>query len=323
VRIVETLPQPEHVIDTSPAALMTPDGALVWQLANLEPLESRSLTVTLDGSQVTAPLQTVAAVDVETEVSVKTQVFPLALNDPPPSEPIEPELFLPEPEPEPAVEPSFDPIDPQLADDPPPAAQRGWNRFGGPFAPEEDTPITPELTGEAPVALPEQFDPAGPDSVPVVPEQFDPFPSNLADDPVQPAPRPVPLDSAHPPRPILSVHANARGAVRTGDILTTDFEITNDGDAPADDIVLTVFVPPELRHKHGLEVEHRIKRLLPGQSHRARLLTKAATPGTAELDAVLSTEGQPADEQTLKVRVVGATPAAENRSRGSRQPMSD
>jgi hypothetical protein len=313
VRVVETLPQPEHVLDTHPAALMTPEGALVWQLADLQPFESRTMTVTLDGAQVTAPLNTRAAVDVETEVSVKTHVFPLALNELPPETPIEPELALPEPEPQPIV-PTFEPIDPVLADDSPAPPHGGWNPFGGAVPLQNEEPITPELTGEAPVALPEQFESIVPE--PVVPLVEDPVPADAIER--TPEPRPVPLESAHPPRPILSVQANARNAVRTGEVLATDYRITNEGDAPAEGIVLTVFVPPELRHKHGNQVQHRIKQLLPGETHSARLLTKAATAGTAELDAVLSFDGQSEDEHTLTVRVVGSrspTPAAPRRPR--------
>lgn len=314
VRVVETVPVPEFVLDTNPPAYMTPDGALVWQLANLQPLESRTMTVTLDGSQVTGPLETVAALDVETQFSVKTQILPLAFSESPAEAPIEPEMARPEEDPAPFSDP---PIEPLLADDPPPRPNYGWSRFSGQPSPDDLQPITPELTGEAPVALPEQF-------VPVVPETdplpVNPIPHEIVDQPIapDPAPRPLPLDTAHPPQPILSVQASARNAVRTGDVLTTEYQIKNDGDAPAEGIVLTVFVPPELRHKHGNEVEHRIPRLLPGETRSARLLTKAAAEGTAELDALLSLDGRPEDEHRLQVRVVSvrsAKPAATRRPR--------
>ena len=303
VRIVETVPMPDYVLDTNPPACMTPEGALVWQFANLQPHESRSMIVTLDGTQITAPLETVAALDVEAQVSVKTLVQPSALGELPEETPIDPELaqFDSDPLPQPAGEA----IDPLLADDPaPPPSNHGWNPFGGSAPPEDLEPITPELTGEAPVALPEQFVPIVPEEQPVVP-----FTPEIAEEPVpaSPEPRPLPLDSAHPPRPLLSVQARARNAVRTGDVLTTNYEIRNDGDAPAEGIVLRVYVPPELRHKHGEEVVHRVPRLLPGQAHKARLLTKAAAAGTAELDAVLTYDGHPEDEHRLKVQVVGAT----------------
>ena len=47
VRIIETLPEVERVIDVVPPAVMTTDGALVWELSELAPFEERVLTITL------------------------------------------------------------------------------------------------------------------------------------------------------------------------------------------------------------------------------------------------------------------------------------
>jgi len=124
----------------------------------------------------------------------------------------------------------------------------------------------------------------------------------------------VPLDAAHIPRPLLSLNARTSNSVRTGDVVTTVYEIRNTGDAAAEEVILTVYVPPELQHKYGKEVEHRIQRLQPGESHQARLLTRASTSGTAQLEAVLSLDGAATGESRVSVRVLGGRPA------GSPQP---
>jgi uncharacterized membrane protein len=107
-----------------------------------------------------------------------------------------------------------------------------------------------------------------------------------------------------PPRPILSVKARSPDAVLRGEIVTAYYDITNIGNAPADDVVLTVHLPEELLHKHGDVVEHRIERLEPGESRRARLLARARSTGMARVDATLS-HGDQNKQTAVSIRVVG------------------
>jgi hypothetical protein len=56
-------------------------------------------------------------------------------------------------------------------------------------------------------------------------------------------------------------------------------------------------------------VEHRIERLEPGESRRARLLARARSAGTARLDATLSRGGQNNEQAAVSIRVVGQSAA--------------
>lgn len=330
VRVIESMPieQAEQVLDTFPPAYMSSEGALIWQLADLQPRESRQLMVTLNAAKIAAPLQTVAALDVETQVSVSTAVIAAAFPEPE-TETIVPELALPAEEPVFPEQPFGEPISPLLADESVVPEDTVWSSYDPVAAQQDDAPIEPLIAQDAesdgvqpfePIVP--QYEPIVPDSEPIVPEfaPFDPQPRepverDIADEPVvpaaepTPAPRPLPLEPAHTPRPLLSLKASTARSVRTGDVVTTVYEITNTGDAAADGVILTVYVPPELQHKYGKEVEHRIDQLPPGTSHRARLLTRASSTGTAELEAVLSVDGALEEESRVSVRVLNGRPA--------------
>jgi hypothetical protein len=124
------------------------------------------------------------------------------------------------------------------------------------------------------------------------------------------APRTLPMDDwKSPPRPMLSVKARSPSAVHRGEIVTAYYDIKNTGNAPAEDVVLTVRLPEELLHKHGAVVEHRIERLGPGESRRARLQARARSTGTARLDAKLSHGDQDDELAAVSIRVVGQSAA--------------
>lgn len=327
VRVIESMPfdQALQVLDTDPPAYMSTEGALIWQIADLRPQESRPLKIVLNGSAITAPLETVAALDVETQVSVKTEVLAAAFPDPAPiEEPIFPEVALPEEQPEPAIVPFDEPVAPLLADDS--TAPAGWNTFDPTVRPEDEAPIEPLISQDLESPTIEPTEPFIPDSEPIIPEfaPIEPLPREPAHPGVVeesvvpeevPMPRPLPLDTARAPRALLSLNATTDTAVRAGEVVTTVYEIKNEGTAPADDVTLTVYIPPELQHKYGKQVEHRIRQLRPGESHQARLLTRAASAGTAQLDAVLLLEGAAEDERTLSVKVLGARPRTQSRPR--------
>lgn len=312
VRVIETLPEVERVVDVVPPAAITPDGALIWELSELAPFEERVLTITLmPGEQTT--LDTVAAIDVESQFSVVTLVHP--------AETVEP--FSPTPDPIDLALPSID----EPAVEPAPAS------FDEPFvdAPVEESPVAmpADLPEEEPVNA---FDPFGPspapaDEAPVMPSwlleedeappaiaderpvpEFPTFDEPVVEEPVpepdwNPTPRPVPLDPVQPPRPLLSLKARSQATAATGDVVTTVFEIVNEGDAPAEGVLLTVHLDPALKHKHGETVEHHIDQLAPGESRTATLYTRAAREGIAKFDAVLSHAGQDEDAQEYAVRI--------------------
>jgi hypothetical protein len=90
-----------------------------------------------------------------------------------------------------------------------------------------------------------------------------------------------------PGAPQLKVTAAFPESVDHGQELSSYFVISNVGTADADDIVLTVQVPSQLEHHDGSLVEHRIARLVPGESRRAIFKAIARQDGVAALDAAL------------------------------------
>lgn len=313
VRVVETLPHAEHVVETSPPALMTPGGALVWQLAALQPQEARELTIRLDAAAVSEPFETAAALEVESQLAVRTAVAAVSGSGPdePPVvlEPVIPDgLHAP-------LEPSL-PEWPALADEPTPFWPDDLVLPESPIPEEGTVPAEPFLTDETPRDWPDVAQPAVPKSPVIEPEPVD-----QSDPPPiwAPTPRPLPLEASPSPRPVLSLAVQATETARTGEIVTTIYEIANTGDAPAEAVVLTVHVPRELRHRHGELVEHRIERLAPGESRSARLYTRASAVGVAKLDAVLSHNGLDSDAQVVSVRVVEPRPP-DSRSGPPSQP---
>ena len=312
VRVIETLPEVERVIDVVPPAAITPDGALVWELSELAPFEERVLTITLmPGEQTT--LETVAAVDVESQFSVVTIVHPAQTVEP--------------------FRPTFDPIDLALPAFDEPAVEPAPALFDEPIvdAPVEESPVAmpADPPEEEPVNAFDPFDsaPAAADEPPVMPSwlleeneappaiaderpvpDFPAFDEPVVEEPApepdwDPTPRPVPLDPVQPPRPLLSLKARSQATAATGDVVTTVFEIVNDGDAPAEGVLLTVHLDPALKHKHGATVEHHIDQLAPGESRTATLYTRAAREGIAKFDAVLSHAGQDDDAHEYAVRI--------------------
>lgn len=309
VRVIETLPEVERVIDVTPPAVMTLDGALVWELADLAPYEERVLTITLMPGEWTS-LDTIAAVDVETQFSVATLVHPAETVEPFTAAPDPVDLALPaieEPIPEPAPVSIDEPfVDVPVEESPVamPAEQPKLDEHD-PFGP------VPAVADEPPVMPSWLLDdddgpPAIADERPV--PAFPAFDEPVLDEPPpepdwNPTPRPIPLDPAQPPRPLLSLKARSQPTAAAGDVVTTVFEIVNDGDAPAEGVLLTVHLDAGLRHKHGETVEHQIERLAPGESRTATLYTRAATEGIAKFDAVLSHAGHDEDSQEYSVRI--------------------
>jgi hypothetical protein len=323
VRVIETLPRVERVIDVVPPAVISPDGALVWELSAIGPREERVLTITLmPGTDTT--LDTIAALDIESQFTVATLVRPAGNL----------ELFSPEPEPadlalpempfESETAPAFidEPIVSAPAEEPvvlpeetaaEPAPTDPFDPFGSePAAPPEEPVIPswileeddgpPARNTRPSTTLPAADEPVIEESIPVEPEMA------LPEEPEEDqgwssTPRPVPLDPVQAPQPLLSLRTRSQTTAAAGDVVTTVFEISNTGDGAADEVLLTVHLAPGLKHKHGDTVEHHIATLGPGETRTARLYTRAAATGVARFDAVLSHAGESDDEQSHAVQI--------------------
>jgi uncharacterized repeat protein (TIGR01451 family) len=324
IRVIETLPQVERVIDVVPPAAISPDGALVWQLSAIGPQEERVLTVTLM-PDTDAPLNTIAALDVESQFAVATLVRPAESLDLFSPEPEPAELALPEMPVESETAPAFieEPIVSAPADEPVvlpdetvagPAATGSFDPSGSEAAAPDDEPVVPSWILEEddgpPVrnqrpssTLPPAEEPVIEEPIPVEPELTLPEEPAPEEQGWSPTPRPVPLDPVQPPQPLLSLKTRSQTTAATGDVVTTVFEISNSGEGTADEVLLTVHLAPGLRHKHGDTVEHHITTLGPGETRTATLYTRAAAAGVARFDAVLSHAGESDDEQSHAVRV--------------------
>jgi hypothetical protein len=270
VSVRESVSDLGQIAGATPPAAVTTDGRLAWELQGLGPGERRAIIVTLlpDG---TTPVESVSRVEVVSSLSAATTVMPAAASDPligqvPAEEGLQ---FAQAPE-----------LDVPVAQ-PPPAES--------PFA---DAPFADSAA--------EAF-PRGADE----PETIVPLFSDEAPR-AQPAPlaRPLPLTEQRPePHAVLRIAARAPERAVPGEIVTTVYEISNSGDAPASDVVLTVRLTPELEHRVGSEVEHRIPILAPGELRRARLITRAAASGMATLDATLASGNQPADARESHIHI--------------------
>lgn len=324
IRVVETLPQVERVTDVVPPAAISPDGALVWELSAVAPQEERVLTITLMPDSETAALNTVAALDIESQFAVATLVRPAGNL----------ELFSPEPEPADLALPEMTPDEPMPAfidepivsapvDEPvvPPdesAAERAAAESVDPFgssqeaAPEdavipswilEDDDGPPAPRSERPsTTLPPAADPVMVDPAPAEPQTHLPSQPPEEEEGWSPTPRPAPLDAVQP-QPLLDLRTRSQTTAAAGEIVTTVFEISNRGDAPAEEVLLTVHLGPGLKHKHGDTIEHHIATLAPGETRTARLYTRATAAGPARFDAILSHAGESDDEQSHAVRI--------------------
>mgnify|MGYP002622296022 FL=1 len=281
VVVRQRVPAVENVIDVVPPAAITPDGQLLWELTELSPGEERSLLITTRLSEGDTEA-TVTQVDVQSQIGVSTTVSEASLPEPIETEPDVPLLAQPRRSPRPLPD----------SEDSESLPER----------------VLPESFPGSPVSGLESRDdsviPAAlPDEIPTLALPEDP-PNQSA------LPRPLPLDPARPPVPALSITANSTATARPGEVVTTIFEVANKGDAPAFDVVLTVHVAPELQHKHGDTVEHRIGRIAPGEQHRATLYTRARMEGTARLKAVLEHAGNVGGQHWEVVRVTAAEDAS-------------
>jgi hypothetical protein len=141
--------------------------------------------------------------------------------------------------------------------------------------------------------------------------ELPPFPTELEAPqvPVNPAPMITPfraVDAEPSIGPLLRLTATAPEDVLVGDEAVTWYEVENIGDAPAEDLQLTVTLPSGLLHHDGThEVVHRIVSLPAGEKRRAQLITRVEQPGLFSLSGQL-VAGDLWDE--TRVEFVAAAP---------------
>lgn len=298
VVVREIVPDINQLVDVQPPASLSRGGELMWQLGAMDPGAELVIHVSYLPAEA-GLLETHAVADVQSRIGVVTLV----------SEPFTPEPAVAEPEmPLPdAVLPAglagdpapLLPADPILpADDeapPQPLNPPLRDLFPEPAAdPEPATDTPPALVMPATPALPEE---------PTRPE----WPALDRNEPLEPRPRP--LVESVPLQPLLHINSTSPDVVTRGDVVTTVYEISNEGTAAAENVTLTVHLTGELLHRYGAAVKHTVERLEPGETRRARLLTRARESGTATLDAALTQDGENVDSELSYIRVTTAEAA--------------
>ncbi len=145
-------------------------------------------------------------------------------------------------------------------------------------------------------------------------------------------PTPPPLERALPEPPVepaITIEPEVRPSIRgvpqlvlqfeprenevtVGDELNAFYTITNVGTADADDVLLMVSVPPQLRHRFGELVQHRIKVLKPNEEKRALFAAIIEERGQIPLEWSLSAENVEG-QQSVEWLVAGANSALPDR----------
>ena len=144
-----------------------------------------------------------------------------------------------------------------------------------------------------------------PESEPVVPEVFPldpPIAPILAPQEPEPVVEPM-LEPAPPMAPDLRFEVSQSGVLKRGETLSLVYEVTNVGNAAAENVVINVDLSPEFQHRFGKSVQHRIERLEPGKTHKAILKAVASEVGTGELSAELTLKGTRQEQSKVSVPV--------------------
>ncbi|QDU40579.1 hypothetical protein Mal4_49370 [Maioricimonas rarisocia] len=288
--IREEVPDPQAVSTVSPPAAVDEDGFLQWDLGTLAPEEVRELSVVMT-AKFDETVETRSFVAATSRVAAVTQVQPPPEPEPAPEQPLEPEpepVVEPEPEPEPTPHPLPEPVE-----DPEPALPFPRERIERPM-PRPFVPPASSIPARPPVPVTPPVE-EEPEPEPIVEPQPEPI--------VEPEPEPVPE-----PRPARKPLLTLKGRMTTSPIVAGGpvaalYEVTNHGNAVATDVVITVNLPAELKHEHGRVVEHRIARLAPGETRRARLETIAVSSGRIRLEANVNSAETAAVPNAMRVQI--------------------
>lgn len=153
-----------------------------------------------------------------------------------------------------------------------------------------------------PAAVPMPVPPTIPE-----PEILPEFPFTRPLVPAEPDPIvPVTTPEETPPEvllPSLRLAVSPIGVLQRGETLSLVFQVSNVGNAPAEDVAINVDLSPEFQHRYGKYVLHKIERLEPGATHQAILRAVAKEEGTGVLTAALVVQGNPEELQDIPVPV--------------------
>jgi hypothetical protein len=151
--------------------------------------------------------------------------------------------------------------------------------------------------------------PQEPELLPVQPEAV-----NM---PISEEPEPEPLRISEKPKPLpeLKLAVTPVSAVRKGETLSLNFNVSNVGNAAADNVTLYVHLSGEFKHKYGERVKHTITRLEPGQIRSALFQARAKEVGTARLSASLRLAGDEKRAENMNIRIEAEARAISNSPR--------
>lgn len=104
--------------------------------------------------------------------------------------------------------------------------------------------------------------------------------------------------------PKLVIEHSAPPQILVGQQVVMNITVRNDGDGPADDVVIRETVPRHLKHQSGTEIENPIGRLLPGQSRTLQLPLLAVEAGQVKNTVRVTGKGKLSDEHEVNLQVV-------------------
>lgn len=105
-------------------------------------------------------------------------------------------------------------------------------------------------------------------------------------------------------KPNLVIEHTAPPQVMVGQPVVMNITVRNDGDGPAENVVIRETVPSGLSHPSGQEIENPLGRLLPGQSRTLQLALRAQTPGQVRNTVRASGDGKLSSEHSIDVEIV-------------------
>ncbi|RLS54756.1 MAG: hypothetical protein DWH91_10970 [Planctomycetota bacterium] len=112
-----------------------------------------------------------------------------------------------------------------------------------------------------------------------------------------------------------------KDVVAVGDEINAYYTITNVGTADAHDVLLLVAVPPQLRHRFGNLVQHKIKLLKPNEERRALFAAIIEEGGRIPVEWALSSQ-EVVEKQSVEWLVAESAPVPSIPDRGLAGPAS-
>lgn len=155
--------------------------------------------------------------------------------------------------------------------------------------------------------------PQEPELLPVQPEKV--IVPAIEEPTPQPEPAPLRISEKPKPFPELKLAVTPVNVVRKGETLSLNFNVSNIGNAAAENVTLYVHLSGEFKHKYGEKVKHTITRLEPGQTRTALFQARAKEVGTAQLSASLRLAGDEKRSQNMNIRVESDARAISNSPR--------